>query len=99
MFSIEQVGETTTPFRLNEVLYDIRFENIERSFEEALDLVENMILELVESLQSKMSDGDKIALTFYHSMLDHPIAIPFVKKRLYAYEQDAHVNSRGKITL
>ena len=86
MFSIEQVGETTTPFRLKEVLYDIRFENIERSFEEALDLVKNMILELVESLQSKMGDGDKIALTFYHSMLDQPIAIPFVKKRLFTFE-------------
>ena len=85
LFSIEQVGEATTPFRLKEVLYDIRFENIERSFEEALELVENMIRELVETLKSKMGDGDKIAITFYHSMFDYPIAIPFIKKRLFTF--------------
>ena len=39
LFSKRQVSEATTPFRLKEVLYDIRFENIERSFEEALELV------------------------------------------------------------
>ena len=39
MFSIEQVGETTTPFRLKEVLYDIRFQNIETSFQEAVELM------------------------------------------------------------
>ena len=86
MFSIEQVGETTTPFRLKEVLYDIRFQNIETSFEEAVELVKNMIRELVENLKSKMGDGDKIALTFYHSMLDQPIAIPFLKKRLFTVD-------------
>jgi hypothetical protein len=83
LFRIEQVGQVPTNFMFVEYLYDIVFSNIDRTFGEAVDLVENMVHELVETLLSKMDAGDKISLTFYHSMFDTPISIPFLKKGLF----------------
>ena len=83
LFRIEQVGQVPTNFMFVEYLYDIVFSNIDRTFGEAVDLVENMVHELVETLLSKMDAGDKISLTFYHSMFDTPISIHFLKIGLF----------------
>ena len=81
-FSIREVAQIPIEnFRLLEILYEIEFSNFERTFSEAIDLVENMIANLVETLNSKMLESDKISINFFHNMFYAPITIPFIIKK------------------
>ena len=73
-------------FRLTEILYDISFTNVDRTFEESVQIVRDMTKYLVEALRHKMSDSDKISLNFFHTQFQQPISIPFIRKKSFTKE-------------
>ena len=80
-FTINEVGrETRSNFLLEEVLYDVVFDNFTETFEEAEVLVSNMLADFVERFTALMAADDKISVTFFHNMFHLPIVIPFVRK-------------------
>ena len=86
-FSILEVDEINIDkFRITEILYEILFTNVERTFEEAVQIVKDMVNKLVEALRSKMSDSDKISINFFHTQFQQPISIPFIRKKAFTNE-------------
>ena len=86
-FSILEVDEINIDkFRITEILYEILFTNVERTFEEAVQIVKDMVKKLVEALRSKMSDSDKISINFFHTQFQQPISIPFIRKKAFTNE-------------
>ena len=86
-FSISEIAQINIDkFRLSEILYEIEFTNIDRSFEESVEIVTKMIERLVDVLKKKMSDSDKISINFFHSQFQQPITIPFIRKNTFTKE-------------
>ena len=86
-FQIEEIARIPIRgFNLEEILFDINFTNVDRTFGEAWLLVENMIEDLVQKLRIKMNVSDMISLNFFHSMFYMPVSIPFIKKRIFTKE-------------
>ena len=53
-FSISEIAQINIDkFRLSEILYEIEFTNIDRSFEESVEIVTKMIERLVDVLKKK----------------------------------------------
>ena len=83
-FSILEVDEINIDkFRITEILFEILFTNVERTFQEAVQIVKDMVKKLVETLRSKMSDSDKISINFFHTQFQQPISIPFMRKKAF----------------
>jgi len=86
-FSISEIAQINIDkFRITEILYEIQFTNLDRSFEESVEIVTKMIERLVDDLRKKMSDSDKISINFFHSQFQQPITIPFIPKNTLTKE-------------
>ena len=86
-FSILEISRINIDkFRLTEILYDILFTNVDRKFEESVEIVRRMIDHLVDVLRHKMSESDKISLNFFHTQFQQPISIPFIRKKAFTKE-------------
>lgn len=86
-FNIQTISEETlTPFMLLEKLYEITFSTSNLSFQQAFEIIESTIANLVNNLKQIMGRKDKISLNIFHSQFNIPVTIPFVLKKDFTPE-------------
>jgi hypothetical protein len=76
------ISETTRginyDFGLEQILYSIRFSNIFASFNEAVEEIYQMFVQMVITFTNKMKKNDKIRIVFFHESIFTCIDLPFV---------------------
>jgi hypothetical protein len=74
----ESFQSTNSEFGLTQIKLSIKINDRHRTFEEALDDINDMFTEITEHFRQKMNINDKIRIVFYHDDFTSAIEIPFV---------------------
>ena len=71
-------------FNCSQLEYNINFNNLNKTFEQANDELNNLFDKLQQTFLSKMGPKDKIRCVFLHSSLESPISLPFMDKASFS---------------
>jgi hypothetical protein len=86
-FEVEEVRRLPiNRFGKIETLYNINYDTLMMSFEEADALIKAMLKEFVRAFTARMQDNDMIAVVFVHDDFGFSITIPFMKKKYFTVE-------------
>jgi hypothetical protein len=81
-FEVEEVRRVPiNRFGIIETLYNINYDTLMMSFEEADALIKEMLKEFVRAFTARMLENDMIAVVFDHDDFNFSITIPFMKKK------------------
>jgi len=81
-FEVEEVRRVPiNRFGIIETLYNINYDTLMMSFEEADTLIREMLKEFVRVFTARMLENDMIAVVFDHDDFNFSITIPFMKKK------------------
>jgi hypothetical protein len=83
-FNINESFESTnTEFDLTQIKFSIKINDRQRTFEEALDDINDMFTEITEHFRQKMNINDKIRIVFFHDDFTAAIEILFVSRNKF----------------
>jgi hypothetical protein len=84
-FEVEEVRRVQiNRFGIIETLYNINYDKLMMSFEEADALIKEMLKEFVRAFTARMLENDMIAVVFDRDDFNFSITIPFMKKKDYS---------------
>jgi hypothetical protein len=83
-FSISEIFQSiNSDYGLTQISFSIKINDRERTFEDALDDINNMFTEITEHFRQQMLVNDKIRIVFYHNDFSTSIEIPFVSRNKF----------------
>jgi len=68
-------------FDCDQETFNIKFNNINKTFDEAQSEITQMFIDLHRKFENMMTDHDYIRVTFVHKDFDRPIGYPFMTKK------------------